>query len=412
MTEATRDQQRYPSAFPLSVRSPLWGEFVELRAHNVSRKGFFVQTGTPPPVGSELELRVALPEGGVTSIRARIMHVVSPERAEKEGTTPGMGVHFFGMTAEQERCIDALVEAARATGTAQDGTGSLSALQPVDSSSDTSVSLAIRAERGCPARRPSATLRRKEWSPEEARVLARLQVTLAELKEQDDCAVLGLIGGEGGETARAAFLKLSKQYHPDLFARYEDPAIKRAATDIFIRVQHAYLRLWDRATQPRPEPREPPAPSPVVSDKGPVQSSPESTDESQATAHGVPLDRASLIGQSARADPSPIEGSVSAELHVARALKHAARQRYREAEADLELALANEPHNVHARVWLLIVQARRLKAQGADAEAAAKYQAVLELNEKNREAATEVRAFHNARRRSQGFFARLFKRGN
>jgi molecular chaperone DnaK len=119
--ESDRRSQRYPSNRPLQLRCDTWNEFVETYASDVCRGGMFIQSESPPEVLSSVEVRLQLPEGTEISLNARVVHVVSAEQAAaRAGGTPGIGVEFVHIDAEQKRQILQLVEFARTQGEHED----------------------------------------------------------------------------------------------------------------------------------------------------------------------------------------------------------------------------------------------------------------------------------------------------
>jgi Tfp pilus assembly protein PilF len=75
-----------------------------------------------------------------------------------------------------------------------------------------------------------------------------------------------------------------------------------------------------------------------------------------------------------------------AELAVAAGLKNLATGKVEDATAYFGQALAHDPSNEQAHLWLLVCQARTLEAQGKADLARARYEAVLALDPKHREA--------------------------
>jgi hypothetical protein len=214
---------------------------------------------------------------------------------------------------------------------------------------------------------------------EEVEELGKLRLILENMRKQDDFAMLGIAEGSTAEAAAAAFLEMAKRYHPDLFARYGDPAIKQTATEIFVLLRHASSRIRDHEMRRAKEP--PAAPK-------------------QGEHDAQPND-----GHRSSAPP------MTTEEQFAEALRHAAHHRNREAELLLLAALAQQPGNVTGTVWLLTVQARQAKAAGKLDEAAAGYEAVLHLEPHNVEATHELHSLPGAWRRTKAFFGGLWKRG-
>jgi uncharacterized protein (TIGR02266 family) len=343
-----RRHPRYAADNPVDVRCDTWRAFIALYTRDISRGGMFVVTGSPPAVGTRLQIKLHLPADHVLELAGRVAHVISPERAYVEDTQPGVGVELLDLGGATERQIDAFVEMAKL----QTG-GSTSPPAPKD-----------RADRdGRPTQRRG----------EQAKLLEQLRADLAALKEMDDHAALGLAPDADGAAARRAFYELSKRYHPDLFARHGDPEITRAVTEIFILLKRASSRVGSRPTcAQRPTPTPPTCDAPVVAD--------------------------SATGKRPT-DPS-----------LKQALCHLAEGRHQEAAEELQRVLAADRDNDVARVWLFLVQARQLKQRGETERALQRYQAVLRLDEQNAEAAREVRELNEQARRSRGFLGGLFRR--
>jgi uncharacterized protein (TIGR02266 family) len=113
MTDSARRDKRFPSKQLLLVRCETWSEFAQLYAADVSRGGMFIMTDDPPPILTEIEVDMRLPEGHAIAFRASIVHVLGREQAEREGRQPGVGVQFVNLNALQKQQILQLVEFAR-----------------------------------------------------------------------------------------------------------------------------------------------------------------------------------------------------------------------------------------------------------------------------------------------------------
>jgi hypothetical protein len=70
--------------------------------------------------------------------------------------------------------------------------------------------------------------------------------------------VLGVDPNANDRDSKAAYLALSKRYHPHRFARYDSLQISRVATDIFIATKRAYTAMARASLAPPP--RTAPAP--------------------------------------------------------------------------------------------------------------------------------------------------------
>lgn len=113
MTDTARRDKRFPSKQLLFVRCESWAEFAQLYAADVSRGGMFIETDQPPPILSEIEVDMRLPEGHSVLLKASVVHVFGAEQAEREGKRPGVGVQFVNLNSLQKQQIVQLVEFAR-----------------------------------------------------------------------------------------------------------------------------------------------------------------------------------------------------------------------------------------------------------------------------------------------------------
>ncbi len=76
----------------------------------------------------------------------------------------------------------------------------------------------------------------------DAEVRSRLEDELERLRACDSFAALGLGYDANDRQVRAAFLRITKTYHPNRFAR-RNPEIFRLANEVFLRMNKAYSRL-------------------------------------------------------------------------------------------------------------------------------------------------------------------------
>jgi uncharacterized protein (TIGR02266 family) len=120
--EQGRGTKRYATNQELLVRCDSWDEFVALYATDVGQGGMFVTTDDPPPVLSEVEVQLRLPEGHQIRLRARVVHVIEPAQAVHARREPGVGLEFVGLDAPARTQIHQLVEFARWQGTSSSPT--------------------------------------------------------------------------------------------------------------------------------------------------------------------------------------------------------------------------------------------------------------------------------------------------
>jgi uncharacterized protein (TIGR02266 family) len=117
MSDHGRQSKRHPSNHPLLVECESWVEFAEVYATDVSQGGMFIATDEPPPILSEIGIKIRLPEGHEIALRANVVHVLSAEQAAREGRPPGVGVQFVELDPMRRQQIYQLVEFARWEGT-------------------------------------------------------------------------------------------------------------------------------------------------------------------------------------------------------------------------------------------------------------------------------------------------------
>jgi hypothetical protein len=89
----------------------------ELETSDVSFKGLFMRTASPPPLRSLVRLRVALPAGSAKreiEVHAMAIHVIAP-RDDHQG---GVGLQFWGLAGPDRQVWDdfirTLIQARRA----------------------------------------------------------------------------------------------------------------------------------------------------------------------------------------------------------------------------------------------------------------------------------------------------------
>jgi uncharacterized protein (TIGR02266 family) len=123
--DQARSTKRYAMTQALLVRCDTWGEFVALYATDVGQGGMFIVTEDPPPVLSEIDVQLKLPEGHEIPLRARVVHVIEPSQAAHMRRDPGVGIEFIGLDTAKRAQIHQLVEFARWQGTSHRPTASL-----------------------------------------------------------------------------------------------------------------------------------------------------------------------------------------------------------------------------------------------------------------------------------------------
>ena len=106
MSNNTRRSERRP-LFLVCRYSIMGREYVDLST-NISSRGIFIKTFTPPPVGSEVRLTVKLPEewgNQPLNIVGRVVHVNNDENPHKRG----MGIEFTSIMCDSLPMIEFFV---------------------------------------------------------------------------------------------------------------------------------------------------------------------------------------------------------------------------------------------------------------------------------------------------------------
>lgn len=93
-----RREARYAARIVARVQRR--GEHVELLTNDVSFRGAFIRTDTPPALRQLVKVAFDLPDGKHVECHAMVVHVVPP--AEAGERVPGVGVQFWGPLAEKK----------------------------------------------------------------------------------------------------------------------------------------------------------------------------------------------------------------------------------------------------------------------------------------------------------------------
>lgn len=95
MADEKRRDIRYPARIMAQVVRR--GERVELLTNDVSYRGAFIRTDSPPQLRQLVKVTFSLPDGRSVSAHAMVVHVVEPNGHER---VPGVGVQFWGPIGE------------------------------------------------------------------------------------------------------------------------------------------------------------------------------------------------------------------------------------------------------------------------------------------------------------------------
>ncbi len=93
--EDNRRELRYPAR--IVARVVRRSETVELITNDVSFRGAFLRTDTPPALRQLVRVAFVMPSGTLVSAHAMVVHIVTPNG---DSTVPGVGLQFWGPVQE------------------------------------------------------------------------------------------------------------------------------------------------------------------------------------------------------------------------------------------------------------------------------------------------------------------------
>jgi Tfp pilus assembly protein PilZ len=251
---------------------------VEIQCQDLSSGGLFVQTSSPPPVDSEVDVFLRV---GSLKVEAsgHIVQSISSDAAKRGRRRPGFGLLFTQLEddaraslrdaletliAENARRAEPDHESARpATASGVDAT--TARREPLRASREPAQGESNARGSNEPARRrsnePVASESQRQIAhrvssparpqvaagpaidPKEQQLLTSLKAELATVESQPPWAVLGISQGADQAAARTAFFAASKRYHPHSYARYALPEIKMVVTKLFIVYKRAFTTM-------------------------------------------------------------------------------------------------------------------------------------------------------------------------
>ncbi|MBF5040893.1 TIGR02266 family protein [Aggregicoccus sp. 17bor-14] len=92
----------------VAYRSPGGASFASHWAVNLSGSGLFINTSTPLPVGSPLELVLSLPDAPTPfEVEGRVARVSGADNAQHQGA--GMGIEFVNVDEDRRSRIERFV---------------------------------------------------------------------------------------------------------------------------------------------------------------------------------------------------------------------------------------------------------------------------------------------------------------
>jgi hypothetical protein len=249
---------RRSSRPPGAARKPVAGVYcevdglpVEIEPLELSTAGVFVETPTPLPLDSEVEVFVRI---GAMRFEAsgHVVQTVSCEQAKVKRRKPGYGLLFTNVEdcarAELQLGIQSLA-GQRSRDTRPQAAAANAEIPAGAPAADARRALPTRAAANdlqAPTQRPPASPApgaKAHIDPKERELLEKLRIELHSLDAKTAWGVLGLSQGAELAQAKTAFFEASKRYHPHLYARYAAPEIKQVVTELFIAYKRAYMTM-------------------------------------------------------------------------------------------------------------------------------------------------------------------------
>ncbi|HEU5055838.1 MAG TPA: PilZ domain-containing protein [Kofleriaceae bacterium] len=100
-----RRDKRYPARLP--IRTRVAGRLKDLFSEDVSYRGLFLASDSPPPLRQLIRIETLLPPGATPfATHGMVVHVIAPGEGGIHG--PGFGVQFYGM-GDERRVWEAFV---------------------------------------------------------------------------------------------------------------------------------------------------------------------------------------------------------------------------------------------------------------------------------------------------------------
>jgi tetratricopeptide (TPR) repeat protein len=378
---------------PISIklRCASWGQLASIYRRDLVRNAIFLRSQHPPPVGTLVRIDLTLPSESTVALTGAIAAHVAGD--DPSGRGPGVEVALAAIPDSATWLIERALTAARDRSEAAGAAGAAAAEAP---------SLHDGAAH----------------ADAEGDLVTALTAELDALRRLNPFQVLGVDYQAGDGEVRTAFGELTKQYHPDRYARYRSPVLRELAAEIFILIRDAYRRLGDPALRaaevrrlgvpaaPRASlPARPPPPLPVRAAPAPAVRIP----PREAASPGPAPAREPTPPPASRRPSQPAAPAEDGGAQLAQAMLDAGK--YDEALAYFRVLLRKNPADRPARAGVELAEGLRALTVPDRMEAAQRFETVLELDPANERAARELAEMRRqATNERKGMLARLLGR--
>jgi hypothetical protein len=240
------------------------GKPVILHAEDLTTAGFFVETTTPYAMDREVDI-VLRSSVGELFARGQVVQVVGRDRAKQERRRPGFGLLFTSLEDDQRAFIGLTLDAfTRAQRSQRDNAARApQASLPPQRATTSARPPSVRPPKAAsttrpktpppaPAVAPSAAPAPSNNSAELKQIAAELRAELTKIQGKTAWTALGLEADAPLDSAKEAFLRMSKRFHPHKFARYDSPELSNLATEVFIAYKRSYSVLTKLAPRTSP----------------------------------------------------------------------------------------------------------------------------------------------------------------
>lgn len=106
-SDLTRSQLRVPINLLVDYRAN--GSFLFDFCKNLGTGGVFIETKTPLPHGSDIDLTFTIPDSKETLTTTGKVIWIQEEIADRKDLTPGMGVQFLGFDAKHKQLLEQFI---------------------------------------------------------------------------------------------------------------------------------------------------------------------------------------------------------------------------------------------------------------------------------------------------------------
>jgi curved DNA-binding protein CbpA len=238
------------AALSIKLRCASWQQLATIYKRDLSKGTMFLKAATPPAIGTRVRIDLTLPSASVIALSGVVAsHVTDPTRGAgvdlKLDPLPSSSVWLIESALSAETKVRAGSEPGAAV-----GAGATPPRRPTPASGvSTGPTRPVVGDADKTSTPNLGISDGHEVAAAEHELIGALMSEAESLRKLNPFLVLG-VGYEASDAdVRAAFGELTKRYHPDRFARYASPDLRKVAAEIFILIRDAYRKLSDEASR-------------------------------------------------------------------------------------------------------------------------------------------------------------------